>query len=840
MAHHKIHIKLSSVSRLYILASMITIICNTGFAAANIEFNTDILDINDRANIDLSRFSKTGYFMPGEYTFSIHVNKNILSEQSVFYYNSDEDIDDSKVCLDPSLVEKFGLKPKIISSLVWWHNDSCLDLNSLSGATTKADLSTSTLYINIPQAYLEYTADNWDPPTRWEDGISGALFDYNLNAQVNQQIRSHQSTSYTTNGNGVAGMNLGVWRFRADWQSRFEKRPSSQSTHSFDWNRFYIFRDIKSLGAKLTFGESYLASDIFDSFRFTGFSLITDINMLPPNLRGYAPEVTGVANSNATVIISQQGRTIYQTQVAAGPFRIQDLNDALSGELDVRVEEQNGKIQTFTVNTSSIPYLTRPGQVRYKFAAGRPSDSNHRVNGDSFASGEYSWGINNGWSLYGGMIASQKYLSTTLGIGRDLMRLGALSFDVTRTRAKIKEITSNNETNYKGNSYRLSYSKRFEDYNSQITFAGYRFSEKDFMSMSEYLDAKISGVRQYNSKEMYTISYNQQFSDSGLSAYLNFYHQTYWNQPDNNRYSLSLAKYFDLGKFKNLSVNLTAFRNSYRNTNDDGVYIALSMPWGETSTVSFNSNWDKSNTTQNVNYYDRINERSNYQINTGITQSGAILGGYYTHQGDMAQFNANATYQQNRYRSAGLSLQGGLTATQHGIVLHRSNQLGASRVFVDTNGVANIPLRGNGIVTRSNYFGKAVVADVNSYYRSNINVDLNLLPSNAEVTHSVKQGTLTEGAIGYRQFDVIAGSSAMANIRLSDNNAPPFGAIVLNTRKQQVGIISDEGSVYLSGLNPKEKLSVFWDDEIQCNITLPDSVSSEINLANTLLLPCVK
>ncbi len=83
--------------------------------------------------------------------------------------------------------------------------------------------------------------------------------------------------------------------------------------------------------------------------------------------------------------------------------------------------------------------------------------------------------------------------------------------------------------------------------------------------------------------------------------------------------------------------------------------------------------------------------------------------------------------------------------------------------------------------TRSNYFGKAVVADVNSYYRSNINVDLNLLPSNAEVTHSVKQGTLTEGAIGYRQFDVIAGSSAMANIRLSDNNAPPFGAIIKYT-----------------------------------------------------------
>ncbi|NHX33528.1 fimbria/pilus outer membrane usher protein, partial [Escherichia coli] len=100
-------------------------------------------------------------------------------------------------------------------------------------------------------------------------------------------------------------------------------------------------------------------------------SLVTDTNMLPPNLRGYAPEITGVAKSNATVIVSQQGRIIYQTQVAAGPFRIQDLNDALAGQIDVEVKEQDGSTQNFTVNTASVPYLTRPGQLRYKLAAGR-------------------------------------------------------------------------------------------------------------------------------------------------------------------------------------------------------------------------------------------------------------------------------------------------------------------------------------------------------------------------------------------------------------------------------------------------------------------------------------
>lgn len=91
--------------------------------------------------------------------------------------------------------------------------------------------------------------------------------------------------------------------------------------------------------------------------------------------------------------MSQQGRIIYQTQVAAGPFRIQDLNDALAGQIDVEVKEQDGSTQNFTVNTASVPYLTRPGQLRYKLAAGRPTNWRHHVSGDTFASGEFSWGL---------------------------------------------------------------------------------------------------------------------------------------------------------------------------------------------------------------------------------------------------------------------------------------------------------------------------------------------------------------------------------------------------------------------------------------------------------------
>jgi len=835
-----IHIRLPAHIRLSVLRVLIGLSLIGNAQAADLEFNTDILDVNDKANIDLSQFSRPGHLMPGEYSFTVYVNKQTLPEQTVFFYADPANPKSSLACLSPALVNQLGLKKAQLSSLTWWHQDQCLTLGSLPGTDVKADLGESAVYINIPQAYLEYSAENWDPPSRWEEGIPGLLLDYNMNAQVSQQKRNGAGTSYTAGGNGVAGANVSAWRLRGDWQMRQDKRSGSGATNEFTWSRFYAYRAIKSLNSKLTMGEDFLASDIFDSFRFTGMSLVSDTNMLPPNLRGYAPEVTGVARSNATVIVSQQGRVIYQTQVAAGPFRIQDLSDALAGDLDVQVKEQDGSTQSFTVSTASIPYLTRPGMVRYKLATGRPSDWRHHVNGDMFASGEFSWGVSNGWSLYGGGVAEQNYLASALGVGRDLLMFGAMSFDVTRSVAHLPGVAGVNESgkSYSGNSYRLSYSKRFDAYNSQISFAGYRFSQEGFMSMSEYLDAIATGTRQYNSKEMYTLSYNQQFTDLGLSAYANYYHQTYWNQPDNDRYSVSLARYFDVGRTKNVSVNLTAYRNRFSGSNDDGMYVSLSLPWGNSGTISANSDWSGNQNTQRVSYYDRIDERSNYQVSSGWGRSGGLVSGFYSRQGDLAQVNANATYQQDRYTSAGFSMQGGATATAQGAAIHRGSQMGGTRIFVDTDGVADIPLRGNGAIVRTNSRGQAVLTDTNSYYRSMVSVDLNALPDNAEVAQSVKQGTLTEGAIGYRTFDVVAGSKAMAIIRLADNSYPPFGATVMNPRKQQVGIVNDGGNAYLSGLNPGEKLSVNWDGKTQCEVILPASLSDKQDLMANLLLPC--
>ena len=805
------------------------------YAADYVDFNTDILDVNDKKNIDFSRFESSGYIMPGDYSFKLKINQNEIDEQPISVYNKDDDKKETEACFSSELVKQFGLKEEFLQKISMWHQGQCADITSLEGVIVSPDMGAGVLNISIPQVYLEYVSNDWVPISMWDEGIPGLLTDYNLNFQSNTQ-ESDGRTDRTLSGNGTSGLNIGAWRARADWQTNYASGSSGNSGRKkWAWDRSYVYRAMPKLGAKLTLGEDYMNSDLFDSFRFVGASMISDDNMLPPNLRGYAPEVSGVAKTNAKVTISQQGRIIYETQVAAGPFSIQDLNSAVSGTLDVRVQEQDGSVQQYKVSTASIPYLTRPGSIRFKVFSGRPTNESHQAAGETFSSGEMSWGINNGWSLYGGSTVSDSYRSLAVGVGRDLMMLGALSFDVTRADARLNNYQSEDKI---GRSYRLSYSKRFDDTGSEITFAGYRFAEKDFMSFSDFLNYVSTTDAFQEDKEMYTVTFSQQFVDSGTSLYVNYSHQTYWNSPEEDRYNLSLSRFFDMDKWKNINISLTAYRNKFEGNNDDGAYISASIPWGDTATVSYNSTFSDSSNSHRIGYYDRLENGDNYQIATGSGNEGMNVSGYYDHSGDLSDVTANLDYEQNQYRSAGLTLRGGVTATAKGAALHRVNSLGATRVLVDTVDAANVPVHGYGDTVLTNHFGKAVITDVTQYIKNNLSIDIDNMPDDAEATYSVASATLTEGAIGYRKFNVISGMKALAVIRLVDGSFPPFGASVHTDGNQEVGIVGGDGQVYLSGLNPGASLQVVWSEDDSCKVVIPEKLG-QLDLTDTLLLPCI-
>lgn len=54
--------------------AMALAVAGTSLSSEAVEFNTDMLDTADKANIDFSRFSKANYILPGLYQLALRVN----------------------------------------------------------------------------------------------------------------------------------------------------------------------------------------------------------------------------------------------------------------------------------------------------------------------------------------------------------------------------------------------------------------------------------------------------------------------------------------------------------------------------------------------------------------------------------------------------------------------------------------------------------------------------------------------------------------------------------------------------------------------------------------------
>ncbi|MEX9754424.1 fimbria/pilus outer membrane usher protein [Providencia vermicola] len=825
--------RLNVITKIMLLMLIPTIV----WSEEAIDFNTDFLDGEGTENIDFSKFSHANYVPPGDYSLDFEVNNTkIIAEQPVIFFNPNYDKKVSLACITPEIYPLLGLKEEWENKIQWLKDGQCLDIRSIPEMSFQGDLAKNTLKIKIPQAYMEYQDASWDPPTRWDDGILGAFLDYNATGRlVKEQKGNGKGTQTGITATGTMGANIGPWRFRADWQS--QNGELNKRSQSWAWNQLYAYRAIRSLSARLTLGEQYLSSTLFDSFRYLGVSLETDESMFPPRLQGYAPEIAGVAKTNATVIVKQDGRIIYQTEVSPGPFRIQDVNSFGGGTMDVTIQEQDGSVTSYKVETSKLGTLTRPGQLIYQFVLGKPTKDEHNTQGPEFSLGSLSWGATNNTTIYGGLLASSEYQNVAIGFGRDFAPFGVLSGNINISRAQMGNIDNNRTLS--GNSYNITYSKQFDEINSQITFAGYRFSERNYMSMPQFIDRRYNGDTIDSGKELYTIIFGTALPDYNTNLYLNYSHQTYWNRPSSNQYNMTVSNYFDIGKMKNVSLSLTAYRTKSRETTDDGVYVNLNIPLeNNDSSISYSGSYSRGTHSNNVNYFSRIDNRQSYNISAGTWDKDKLTtSGMYTYEGDATQLNASGTYIQDEQSALSMQIKGGMTITPEGGALHRNNSVsGGSRILIDTNGIEGVPIHNSVTPVRTNKYGKAVITSVMDYNRNNLKIDLDKLPDNAEAVQSTQYATLTEGAIGYRKFNVIEGQKILATITLADNSYPPFGASVTNKSNKEVGIVSDKGFVYLAGINPLESLDVLWGDDTRCHIQLPEKIDG--TMANVMLLPC--
>ncbi|AWS52884.1 MULTISPECIES: fimbria/pilus outer membrane usher protein [Providencia] len=810
-----------------IVTSFVSSISSLAYA---VEFNTDMLDTEDTQNIDFSQFSQAGFIMPGIYHLTLKVNNESMGSAqdiTVIAPQSQNNNLFDTVCVPVNILDRLGLTQDAIKLIKYRDEGKCLDLSPLEGASLNVDLSTLTLSILIPQSYLEYTDPSWVPPSRWEEGVNGFLLDYNLTGSLTR--RDSGSRESYLSANGTTGLNFGAWRLRGDYQANYRKSTGSFKNQYSDatFSRLFAYRSIKSIASILTLGENYFYSAIFDSWQYTGVSLETDENMMPPKLTGYAPEIIGIAQTNATVIVKSHNRIVLETTVPAGPFRIQTLDSSIRGTLDVTVREENGEEQQFSITTAALPYLTRPGQIRYKFAAGKPRFNGRQLEGDLTASGELSYGLNNLWSIYGGSVLSKNYQAFSAGFGRDLFSFGSLSFDATQSHAQLLDKTLT------GRSYRLSYSKSFDEARTDITFAGYRFSDETYRSLQQTLDERRTGNESQAQKESYQVNINKYFDDFSLGG--NYQYNTYWNSETEEQYSLYLSTLLNWAAIglKNINLTASATRSKRAGYQDDAISLYFTIPLSQGSSVSFSEGYTRNqngqhSSTHNIGY-SGYSEQRNYNLNVGY-QTGShqddqtSFSGYLNQNLPYASISGNASYVPNEYHSVGGSINGGITLIKEGIAMHQA-AYGGTRLVVETPGAANVPLSGG--VYQTNHFGLAVLPNVSSYRKTSASINTSKLPKDVEALETVTDATLTRGAIGYRRLNVIQGEKTFARLKLADDTYPPFGTSVRNSNNIELGIVGEQGITWIVGIQPKDLLNLYWGNKHQCSAHVPDVINPQ-------------
>ncbi|SFO11904.1 fimbria/pilus outer membrane usher protein [Xenorhabdus japonica] len=221
---------------------------------------------------------------------------------------------------------------------------------------------------------------------------------------------------------------------------------------------------------------------------------------------------------------------------------------------------------------------------------------------------------------------------------------------------------------------------------------------------------------------MYTISLNKSFSEQQISLGLSYNYQTYWDQENITYYSVRADKYFSAFGLDNFSLGLSTVRTRYANTGkmSNEILLNLNVPLNQGS-VSYNGSYSSGQFNHSTSYYSRLRNNNSYSLSAGFNhgRSGHTrprISGYYSHLGNMAQTSANISLMQGHYASMGLSASGGMTVTMKGMALHPGGFNGDTRLIVDTDGIADVPIDGGRVKT--NRWGVGVVTDVNSYYRN--------------------------------------------------------------------------------------------------------------------------
>jgi outer membrane usher protein len=98
-------------------------------------------------------------------------------------------------------------------------------------------------------------------------------------------------------------------------------------------------------------------------------------------------------------------------------------------------------------------------------------------------------------------------------------------------------------------------------------------------------------------------------------------------------------------------------------------------------------------------------------------------------------------------------------------------------------------------------------------YRSNrVILDPEGLPDQVELKDTIQEVVPTNGALVRANYATKVGIKALLTLQDSSGQPLPFGAQVYDAKGQEIGMVSEAGEAYVTGLAAQGELNVKWGD----------------------------
>lgn len=774
-------------------------------------FNVRLLELDRPIEVDISQFNRPDNLPEGEYQVDIYVNDRFIARRAVRFFRHDPESALAPCFVDvKNTLAMFGLKVNAIKALDTVNAEGCEPVPVLPGAKWTLDSEKLALKASIPQVYLDATARDAISPSRWDQGIDALMLNYDFS--TTQTLKSDYDSDDLYYLNLRSGLNIGGWRLRN--YSALNAVNSRGNVRSLST---YLQHDIASLRSQAMAGDTWTASDLFDSSQVRGVRLYTDSDMLPDSQNGFAPVVRGVAKTNAVVTIRQNGYMIYQSAVPQGPFALTDLNTTSSGgDLDVSIKEEDGSEQHFVQPYASLAILRREGQTDVDISIGERRDNDRFM--PEVMQAQVLHGMAWGMTLYGGTQLADDYRAFAAGIGKDLGNIGAISMDITHAQSHF---TDDDE---QGQSWRFLYSKTFDVSNTSLRIVGYRYSTEGFYTLGEWASRTGDSENFWhtgNRRSRVEGTWTQPFSEGYGNVYLTLSREQFWRTDDVQR--LIQIGYSNSWKqvVWNLSWNYTDTVSDsmgewqQEDESEHLVMLSLSLPlsaWLPNSYVNYNYAHSNHGTPShqiglNGNLLDDNN--LSWNIQQSVYENRGTSAGNAGLVWDASYGSLKTNYAwSDESQSLNYGVSGGVLIHDEGITF--SQEMGETVALIKAPGAAGLSVdNASGVAT--DWRGYTVKTQLSPYDENRIALqNKDFVSGNVELERSVQNLVPTRGAVVKAEFVTHIGYRVLFSVSLANGKPAPFGAV--GTAALDVGsatgIVGDKGELYLAGMPESGQFSL--------------------------------